>query len=154
MAYDPEFQRLLRAEQNAEAGRTNEWRAQAERCAGVAWSGLAPDPRPRRDAFTLSQAAAVRLDALRDWRQSPRGGLLSALTDAERAVESLRSCMARRLALDDRRYSLALCELEHAAAAARTAMDAAQRDGQSAGPCATNTASSNPSTASPTRSAD
>ncbi|HZZ68869.1 MAG TPA: hypothetical protein VFE18_11920 [Phenylobacterium sp.] len=153
MHIDPNFQRLLRAEQDADAQRAALHVREARRHGGVAWSGLAPDPLAGRSPADLSRDAEARLADLRVWRQGATGRLLSALTDAERAVEGLRSCLARGLALQDARCGLALEALHRAADAARSAMDATDPVVLSDGPCATNTASSNPSTASSRNSA-
>ncbi|HEX3886131.1 MAG TPA: hypothetical protein VHW05_01445 [Phenylobacterium sp.] len=153
MHIDPDFQRLLRAEQDADIHRAALHLREARRHGGVAWSGLEPDPFARRSPAELSRDAEVRLADLRGWRQRAAGRLLSALTDAERAVEGLRSCLTRGLALNDARCGLALEALHRAAAAARSAMDAADPAVLSDGPCATNTASSSPSTASSRNSA-
>jgi hypothetical protein len=144
MSSHPELARLLQAEELAEAGRAQACRREAERCAGVAWSGLAPDAFPERGAAVLGRNAAARLAALQVWRSSPHGRLLAAMTAAERAVEAVRACVARGLAADDRRCTLAIGELERAA---RSAMDATASGALSGGPCATSTASSSPSTA-------
>ncbi|HEV7384822.1 MAG TPA: hypothetical protein VGN89_08070, partial [Phenylobacterium sp.] len=113
-----------------------------------------------RTAEALARDAADRLAALQHWRLGRTGCLLAAMAQAERAVEAVRACAARGLGANDARCGLALGELERAAAAARSAMDA---DGPGVlsdapntlfdKPCATNIGSSSPSTASPTSSA-
>jgi hypothetical protein len=144
MLLDPDFQRLLLAEQDADAHRAALHLREARRHGGVAWSGFAPDPFAGRSPDELSRDAQARLADLRDWRQGATGRLLSALSDAERAIEGLRSCLARGLALQDARCDLALVALHRATAAARSAMDAADPAVLSDGPCAMNTASSSP----------
>jgi hypothetical protein len=115
--------------------------------AGVAWSGLAPEPFPSRTAEALARDAAARLTALQRWRLARTGRLLAAMAQAERAVEAVRACVARGLAANDARCGLALGELERAAAAARAAMDADdagvlsdEPNTSSDKPCATNSA--------------
>jgi hypothetical protein len=151
MTLDPDH--LRQAEEAADAARTLAHRREAARHAGVAWSGLAPEPFPRRAAEALARDAAIRLAAVQRWRRGRAGRLLAAMTQAERAVETVRACAARGLAANDARCGLALGELERAAAAARSAMDADGSGGLSDEPCATNIGSSSPSTASPTSSA-
>jgi hypothetical protein len=149
----PDPDRLRQTEEAADAARALAHRRDAGRHAGVAWSGLAPDPFRGRTAEALAREAAARLAALQRWRQSRAGRLVAAMTEAERAVERVRACIARGLAANDARCGLALGDLERAAAAARAAMDAAASGVQSDKPCATSIASGCPSTASPTRSA-
>jgi hypothetical protein len=151
MTLDPD--RLRQAEHAADAARALAYRREAARHAGVAWSGLAPEPFPCRTAEALARDAADRLAALQRWRRGRAGRLLAAMARAERAVEAVRACAARGLAANDARCGLALGELERAAAAARSAMDADGPGVLSDGSCATSTASSSPSTASPTSSA-
>jgi hypothetical protein len=150
MGADSEFARMLKVEHNAEAQRWRDYDREARRCAGVAWSGLTPDPPPRRPAVRMASDATARLAALRQWRASAPGRLLAAAAEAERAVETLRACVARGLELDVDRCARALAGLN---AAAQAAMDAAAGTPLTASPCATNIASSNPSTASSTNSA-
>src|SRR5258708_14312174 len=100
MPPDPEFARLLQAEKLAEAGRAQACRREAERYAGVAWSGLAPDPVCEPSAADLARNAAARLTALQVWRSRPPARPLPALTPADRAVEAVRACVARGLAAD------------------------------------------------------
>jgi hypothetical protein len=149
MSVDREFARLLQAEEMAEATRLDAHRREARRCAGVAWSGLGPDALARREPAALRRAAASRLAAVRDWRSSAPGRLLAAMAEAERAVETVRASLARGLACDDRRCLGAIADLTRAAC---SAMDATAPAVLSDGPCATNTASSSPSTASRTNS--
>jgi hypothetical protein len=138
MTLDPD--RLRQAEEAADAARVLAHRREAARHAGVAWSGLAPEPFPGRTAEALARDAAARLAALRRWRLSRTGRLLAAMAEAERAVEAVRACAARGLAANDARCGLALGELERAAAAARSAMDADDAGVLSDGTCATNSA--------------
>jgi hypothetical protein len=145
--------RLLQAEKAAESARALADRREAERHTGVAWSGLAPDPRPRRGDQALAQDADARLAALQRWRLSRAGRMLAAMARAERAVEAARACVARGLSVSDARCGLAIGELERAAVAARAAMDATACGALSDGACATSFASSCPSTASSTSSA-
>jgi hypothetical protein len=149
MSVESEFARLLQAEEAAEAARLNAHRHEARRCAGVAWSGLGPEPFASRKPTALCDAAAGRLAALRDRRQTRPGQLLAAMAKAERAVEAVRAGIARGLAIDDARCLSAIGELTRAAGAA---MDAAGPDSLSEAPCATNIASSSRSTVSPTSS--
>jgi hypothetical protein len=149
----PDADRLRHAEEAIDAARALAHAREAARHSGVAWSGLGPEPFGGRAAEALARDAAARLAALRHWRLSRTGRLLAAMTDAERAVEAVRACAARGLAANDARCGLALGDLERAAAAARSAMDAAALDVLSDQACATNIGSSSPSTASPTSSA-
>ena len=153
MTSDSELRPFLDAERAADAARTLAHRREQGRYAGVAWSGLAPDPYCVRDAAQLAGDAAARLAALEHWRRTRSARLLGAMTQAERAVERVRACVARGVAAGDARCGLALGDLERAASAARAAMDAAAPGVLSDGPCATSIASGNPSTASPTSSA-
>jgi hypothetical protein len=150
---DSEPLRIFQAEQAAEAARARHGAREAARCAGVAWSGLAPEPFRPRSEHRLARDAAQRLAALQHWRRSRAGRLLAAMAQAERAIEAVRACVARGLGASDARCGLALADLERAAAAARSAMDAAASGALSDGPCATSIASSNPSIASSTSSA-
>jgi hypothetical protein len=138
MTLDPD--RLRQAEEAADAARALAHRREAARHAGVAWSGLAPEPFPRRTAEALAHDAAASLAALRRWRLGRTGRLLAAMARAERAVEAVRACAARGLAASDARCGLALGELERAAAAARAAMDADGPGVLSDAACATNSA--------------
>jgi hypothetical protein len=149
----PDADRLRHAEEAADAARALAHAQEAGRHAGVAWSGLAPEPFRERTSEALAQDVASRLAALQRWRASRTGRLLTAMGEAERAVESVRACAARGLAANDARCGVALGDLERAAAAARSAMDAAAPGVLSDEPCATNIGSSSPSTASPTSSA-
>jgi len=148
MSHDPEPQRLLQAEIAVDRARGAAADRDARRHTGVAWSGLAPEPFPARSVAARAREAAARLAALERWRETRAGRLLAAMAQAERAVEAVRACVARGLAVSDARCGLVLGDLERAAAAARQAMDAGAPDGLSPGACATNTASSSPSTAS------
>ena len=138
MDLDPH--RVRQAEEAADAARALAGRREAARHAGVAWSGLAPDPFPGRTPGALAHAAAERLSALQRWRLGRAGRLLAAMAQAERAVEAVRACAARGLAASDARCGLALGELERAAAAARAAMDADAPGVLSDASCATNSA--------------
>jgi hypothetical protein len=153
MDRDSDRPRLLRAEQAADAARALAGRREAERAAGVAWSGLAPEPFPVRDAAALARDAEIRRAALEAWRASRPGRLLAAMVQAERAVETVRTCVARGLAVSDARCGLALGDLQRAASAARAAMDAPAPGALSGSPCATNIASGSRSTGSPRPSA-
>jgi len=153
MSLDSDRPRLLRAEDAADAARALAARREAGRHAGVAWSGLAPEPFPIRSPDARARDAEARLAALRQWRLTRAGRLTAAMTEAERAVEAIRACVARGLAVSDARCGLALGALERAAATARQAMDATPSGGLSQEACATNTASSSPSTGSPKPSA-
>ena len=131
---------MLQAERAEEAARAFSHRREAERCAGVAWSGLAPEPFRPRSAAALVQAAHVRLDTLRRWRATPPGRLLAAMAKAERAVEAIRACVARGFDGDAaHRCAAALGDLQSAVDAGRAAALTAQA-------CATNSASRPPST--------
>ena len=132
--------RLHQAEQAAEAARALAHAREAGRHAGVAWSGLAPDRFRARTPEILARDAAVRLAALQRWRQTRQGRLLTAMTEAERCVERVRSCLARGLAASDARCGLALSGLERATAAARSAMDVQPPDALSVETCATSSA--------------
>jgi hypothetical protein len=145
--------RLMKAEAAADRARATAASREGRRHAGVVWSGLAPEPFPVRTPETLARDADARCAALQRWRQTRSGRLLAAMADAERAVETVRSCVARGLAVSDARCGVALRALEAGLAAARSAMDAQPPGGLSEGPCATNIASSNPSTGSPRYSA-
>lgn len=134
-----EFERALQAEQQAEQARRAAHRHEAGRCAGVAWSGLAPDPRAPRSAAALARDAQDRLEALRLWRASPSGRLAAAMSQAERAVEAIRACVARGLEAESTRCARALADLQSAA-------DAAAAAAQTGEACATNSASRPPST--------
>jgi hypothetical protein len=153
----PDSDRLRQAEEAADAARALAHAREAARHAGVAWSGLAPDAFRARTPENMTRDAATRLAALQHWRQTRQGRLLAAMTEAERAVERVRACIARGLAANDARCGVALGELERAAATARSAMDVPM-DAQPSGalsdePCATSSASNSRSTASPTSSA-
>jgi hypothetical protein len=150
---DSDRLRLFRAEQAADIARALAGRREAERAAGVAWSGLAPEPFPVRDAAARARDAAARLAALEGWRTSRPDRLLTAMVQAERAVETVRTCVARGLAVSDARCGLALGDLERAASAARAAMDEVGPGALSGSPCATSIASSSRSTGSPRSSA-
>lgn len=139
MASESEFARMLQAEHATEALRALTHRREAERHAGVAWSGLAPDPFWPRPAAALAQAAETRLQALERWRASPPGRLLAALSEAERAVEAIRACVARGLEVPSDRCALAIADLQ-------SAVDAARSAALTAGACAMNSASRPPST--------
>jgi hypothetical protein len=139
MASDSEFTRMLHAEQSAEAQRALTHRREAERHAGVSWSGLAPDPFRPRPAAALAQAAETRLRTRERWRASAPGRLLAAMAEAERAVEAIRACVARGLDGPSGRCALALADLQ-------TAVDAAHAAALTADACATNSASRPPST--------
>jgi hypothetical protein len=139
MAVDSKLARMLQAEQSAEAERALAHRHEADRHAGVAWSGLAPDPFRPRPAAALAQVAETRLRALERWRASPPGRLLAAMADAERAVEVVRACVARGLDGAPGRCASALADLQ-------SAVDAARAAALTAGACATNSASRPPST--------
>ena len=145
MTLNSEAQRLLHAEQAADAARAVAADRDLRRHAGVAWSGLAPQPATPRTAEACGQAVNARLAALQQWRLTRAGRLLAAMIQAERAVETVRACVVRGLGVSDARCGLALGALERAAAAARQAMDADPPAGQSRRTCATNTASSSPS---------
>jgi hypothetical protein len=149
----PDADRLRHAEEAADAARALAHAREAARHAGVVWSGLTPEPFRHRTPEALARDMAFRLAAMRDWRASRTGRLLAAMTEAERAVEAVRACAARGLAANDARCGLALGDLERAAAAARSAMDAGAPSVLSEEACATNIGSSSPSTASPTSSA-
>jgi len=136
----PDSERLRQAEEAADAARARAHRPEADRHAGVAWSGLAPEPFQRRTAQALARDAAARLAALQSWRLSRPGRLLAAMAEAERAVEAVRACVARGLAANDARCGVALGDLERAASAARSAMDAAPSGALSDQPCATSSA--------------
>jgi hypothetical protein len=153
MTSDSELRHLLDAERAVDVARALAQRREQACYAGVAWSGLAPDGYRVRDAAQLASDAAARLAALEHWRRTRSARLLAAMTQAERAVERVRACVARGLAAGDARCGLALGDLERAASAARAAMDGATPAVLSDGPCATSIASGNPSTASPTSSA-
>ena len=146
MDLDSEAQRVFHAEQAADKARALAADRDLRRHAGVTWSGLAPQPATPRTAEACAQAADARLAALQHWRLTRAGRLLAAMREAERAVESVRACVARGLAGSDARCGLALGALERAAAAARLAMDADPPAGQSQDRCATNTASNSPLT--------
>ncbi|WP_394764272.1 hypothetical protein [Phenylobacterium sp.] len=118
----------------------------AQQPTGVAWSGLAPEPFPAPDAAALARDDEARATARAQWRHTRSGRLLTAMTEAERAVETVRACVARGLAVSDARCGLALGALDRAAATARQAMDANPPGGLSQGACATNIASSSLST--------
>ena len=133
------FDRVLQAEEAAEAQRALVHRREVERHAGVAWAGLAPDPFRPRPAAALALAAEARLRALERWRASPSGRLTTAMVEAERAVEAIRACVARGLDGPADRCALALADLQ-------SAVDAARAVALSAGACATSTASGPPST--------
>jgi hypothetical protein len=126
---NPDPDRLRQAEEAADAARAIAHRREAARHAGVAWSGLAPDPFRGRAAEALVRDAAGRLAALQAWRRSRAGRLLVAMGEAERAVERIRACVARGLGANDARCGLALGDLERATAAARSAMEAAPPGG-------------------------
>src|SRR4051812_35717802 len=132
--------RLRHAEMAADAARALAHRREAARHAGVAWSGLAPEPFPRPSPEALTRDAADRQTALQSWRRSRTGRLLAAMAQAERAVEAVRTCAARGLSASDARCGLALRELERAAAAARSAMDGDGPGVLSDEPCATSSA--------------
>ena len=61
MTSDSELRPFLDAERAADAARTLAHRREQGRYAGVAWSGLAPDPYCVRDAAQLAGDAAARL---------------------------------------------------------------------------------------------
>jgi hypothetical protein len=149
----PDSNRLTTAEAKADRARALAASREGRRHTGVAWSGMAPEPFPIRAADALARDADARWAALQRWRQTRSGRVLAAMADAERAVETVRSCVARGLAVSDARCGVALGALERSLAAARSAMDAHSLGSLSEGLCATNIASSNPSTGSPRCSA-
>jgi hypothetical protein len=150
---NPDSNRPATAEAAADCARALAVFREGRRHTGVTWSGMAPEPFPIRTAEALARDAEARWAALQRWRRTRSGRLLAAMADAERAVETVRSCIARGLAVSDARCGVALGALERSLAAARSAMDAQSPGGLSEEPCATNIASSNPSTASPRYSA-
>ena len=125
----PDPDRLRQAEEAADTARAEAHRREAARHAGVAWSGLAPEPFRGRSPEIRARDAVTHLAALERWRQSSPGRVLAAMTQAEQAVERIRACVARGLAASDARCGLALTDLERATAAARSAMEAASRTG-------------------------
>jgi hypothetical protein len=156
---DPELDRLIALEQAAEQVRACAHDVEAERQRGVAWSGLGPDPIRLRDAPAIAAEAARRLGALQRWRASSPGRLTAALARAQHAAQAVHAAAeAARAALSrDPHGHPPLEELRAQVlslqTAVREAMDAAVPAALSGGACATNTASSNPSTTSPRRSA-
>jgi hypothetical protein len=124
MSLDSEQARLIDAERRAESQRAAMHEQEARRQAGVAWSGLAPDPFRPRSTAALAAMANTRLAALQRWRASAPGRLLAAMIQAERAVEALRAGVARGLQTEAMSCAQALHDLESAARAARGAMDA------------------------------
>ncbi|HEY8572504.1 hypothetical protein [Phenylobacterium sp.] len=125
---------------------------EAARSRGVAWSGLDPGPFGRRSSEALLRDACALHDALAARRESPAGRLSVALAkaqaaarDAHSAAEALRGALARG--------EIGELPLGPLSAAAEALMDAARLAALSGGACATNTASSRPSTTSPRNSA-
>jgi len=150
-----EFDRLLASERRAEQVRREAHRRDADRGRGVAWSGLRPDVFTARADDALMAEAARRLAALETWRASRDGRLLAILVEAQRAAESLRAVLARAAgeAPPLIEMSSGVAALADAARRAETLMDDAAANALSGAACATNTASSSPSTASPSSSA-
>ncbi|RAK60855.1 hypothetical protein DJ021_14070 [Phenylobacterium hankyongense] len=164
MTKDFELQSLVAAARAEAACRARTAAREADRYRGVAWSGLGPDTiqEPSPEAV-----AVVRLDALHRWRASRPGRLLAALAEAQRAAAEIhaaadraRASVSRGLDAEAARCAAAVHALQSKAqallAAARqaaAAMDAAAPGALTGGACATNTASSSPSTGSPTSSA-
>jgi hypothetical protein len=120
---DSELDRMLQAERRAEAQRAIACRAEAARCAGVAWSGLSPDRFSPRSPAVLACDAENRLQEVRRWRSSRAGRLMAAMAEAERAVEAVRACVSRGL---DGEVSRCRQALEALTTAAQAGMDAAR----------------------------
>ncbi len=137
MASDSALDRMVQEELASDTARALAHRREADRHAGVAWSGLAPDPFRPRSPAALARAAQARLESLRQWGASPPGRLLAAMAEAERAVEAVRACVAR--GFDGARCATALGELQ-------SAVDAGRAAALTARACATNIASGPPST--------
>jgi hypothetical protein len=135
--------RLFDAERRAETQRAAIHERETRRSAGVAWSGLAPDPFQPRSVAAMARDAAERLARLQHWRASRSGRLLAAMAAAERAVEAIRAGVARGLETEADHTTRALLDLEAAALAARRAMDGTSPRPLSEEPCATNSASPN-----------
>lgn len=140
MSSEANLSRIVQTEQRAEAARRLADRSQGERHAGVCWSGLGPEPMRPRSLAAVADAAAARLQALHDWRASPAGRLTAAVSQAERALETLRACIARGLEGEHARCASALADLQRA-------VDAGAAAPSTGGACATNTASKPPLTA-------
>ena len=151
----------IAAARRAEDARAALHARDAARSQGVGWSGLGPGPLKRRSPDALARGAAAAYAALQAWRASRTGTMNAALARAQAlaraahtAAEAAQAALARA---PDATCAGPLGELHaHAIAlrsAAEAAMDAAGLPALSGGPCATNTASSRPSTASPRSSA-
>ena len=92
-----------------------------DRCGGVCWSGMGPDPWRPRDETRIRADAALRLQRLEAWRASADGRLLACVSDCQRAAqaaylaaESARAAISRGLS-----HNAAHCDAEVAAIAAQ-----------------------------------
>lgn len=122
---DPDLIDLLISERALDHARLVWSAREARRASGVAWSGLSPPPcAPRTEGARLDDARA-KLAARRQWRESARGRLVSAIAEVQKAAravhaggERAREAVARGLpdeletceaiARDLRRQTLAL----------------------------------------------
>jgi hypothetical protein len=79
---------LLDDERRRDLADERAWRREAARNRGVCWSGppLEP-PRPRSEEDRVT-AARTRHQALQDWRASPAGRYLAAVSRAQQAAEA------------------------------------------------------------------
>ncbi|HVI33828.1 hypothetical protein [Phenylobacterium sp.] len=151
---DPaDHQRVLTELRRAEDARAQAHAREAARHRGVCWSAMGPGPYRPPAPERLEAEAALRLAALDAWRKGGPGRLCAALAEAQRAVEAARGAVSRGLDREAERCRRALAELETAARLAREVMDDRPASALSGGACATNTASSSPSTGSPRNSA-
>ncbi|CAN7415096.1 hypothetical protein LJR225_002658 [Phenylobacterium sp. LjRoot225] len=95
-------------EQGRDAARQAADRAEAHRCAGVAWSGLgAAPPRPPRTSEAIRAAAEAALARAETFAQSPRGQFLHSLQALQQQgyaapAETARAAFARGFADPDR----------------------------------------------------
>ena len=134
----PEVAALFAAEVQAEQRREAWARQAAARQAGVCWSGLGPAPYEPRDRDALLTEARAKLARRHAWRESPAGGVLSAVVKAQLAAraaheagERARSAVSRDATVEAAACAAAAQELETQAllllASAQAARNAAVR---------------------------
>ncbi|MBP6877509.1 MAG: hypothetical protein KBC34_05780 [Phenylobacterium sp.] len=81
-----ELDRLIVAEAAAEAARTTLAQRELNRCRGVSWSAMAPEPRVPPPAAALQARARARLAAREAWRAGAEGGFITGLSDCQAAA--------------------------------------------------------------------
>jgi len=124
----------IRAERQAETARAAAHAREASRHAGVAWSGLAPDPFRPRSPLAIAAAAERRIADLAAWRGSTTGEVMSAIAEAQRAAhaahaagEAARAALSRGLDEEIGRCETAAAEMAALALAASRAARRARR---------------------------